>query len=229
MEKRTVALIGEAAYERLGESHVIVFGMGGVGGHCVDALARAGVGALTLVDCDVFDESNLNRQLFATRGMIGRAKVEAAAERILDITPACRVTPILARVCAENIADILKGGADFVCDAIDDIPAKIAIVSHCNDSCIPVVSCMGAGNRIGTAPFQIKDIFSTSHDPLARVMRKRLREAGVERLDVCVSMEEPYVSGARTPASISYVPAMAGLTLAGHIIRKLARLNGAEG
>lgn len=223
---RTCGLIGEDALARLRECRVAVFGMGGVGCYAAEALSRVGLRAMTLVDGDKYAPSNLNRQLFCTMRELGRPKAVAAAERIAAIDPSIALFPICLRASAEDIPGILHGGADYVVDAIDDVDAKVALAVYCRDASLPLVSCMGAGNRIGTQPFRIGDIYSTHGDPLAKVMRRRLREVGIERLDVCWSPEEPYVSGARTPMSISYVPAMAGLTLAGHVIRALAGLNG---
>ncbi len=224
MEQRTVLLIGESAAEMLRNSHVAVLGVGGVGCQCIEALVRAGVGRMTAIDRDVFEESNLNRQLYATRTTLGRSKAQAAAERIALINPFCRVTALEESVSGENVAELLADDIDYVCDAIDDVNAKVSIARHCAEMKIPLISCMGAGNRIGTGQFSVMDIFKTSHDPLAKIMRKKLREAGINKLEVCISDEEPYLRAARPPASISFVPPMAGLTMAGHVIRALAKL-----
>lgn len=225
MEKRTVSLIGESAYARLKNSAVAVFGIGGVGCYCIEALVRAGIGKIVVIDCDVFEESNLNRQLYATRATIGMEKAAVAAKRISEINPDCDAIAINMRVNGDNIGDILPGGVDYVCDAIDDIPAKVALARYCNHMGIPIVSCMGTGNRISGDNFRIMDVFKTGYDPLAKAMRKRLRDEGVSGLDVCISDEAPYISTSGAPASISYIPAAAGLKLAGHIIRRLAEID----
>lgn len=224
MEQRTLLLIGEAAVDRLKKSHVAVLGVGGVGCQCIEALVRGGVGRITAVDRDVFEESNLNRQLYATRETLGRSKAQSAAERIALINPSCHVTALDESISDENVAELLGGDIDYVCDAIDDVRAKVAIAKHCAEAGVPLISCMGAGNRIGIGQFSIKDIYKTSYDPLAKIMRKKLREAGINKLEVCISDEEPYLRAARPPASISFVPPMAGLTMAGHIIRTLAKV-----
>ncbi len=224
MHTRTAALIGEEALCRLAASHVLVAGAGGVGGYIIEALARAGVGAVTVIDGDVFEQSNLNRQLYATIDSIGNPKAEEAARRIALIAPDCRAEGKRVFINAQNAESLLGGGIDYVCDAIDDVSAKAALALACRDRGIPEIACMGAGNRIGLSGFEIRDIFSTCGDPLARAFRKRLRAAGISSLDVCVSLEPPYVVS-KPPASISYVPAMAGLTMAGHVINALALVN----
>ncbi|MGI5900347.1 MAG: tRNA threonylcarbamoyladenosine dehydratase [Christensenellales bacterium] len=224
MEQRTVLLIGKDAAHMLSKSHVAVLGVGGVGCQCIEALVRAGVGRITAIDRDVFEESNLNRQLYATRETLGKSKARAAADRAALINPSCHVNALDESISGENVAELIAGEIDYVCDAIDDINAKVAVAKHCAVNSIPLISCMGAGNRIGTGQFSVMDIFKTSYDPLAKIMRKKLREAGINKLEVCASSEEPYLRAARPPASISFVPPMAGLTMAGHVIRALAKV-----
>lgn len=219
--ERTAALLGNEAEALLGEKLVTVFGLGGVGGHCAEALARGGIGSLHLVDADVFSESNLNRQLFATKRNIGRLKVEAAKERIEEVSD-CFVTTEALFVTDENAAGAIPKNTDYIVDAIDTVTAKLALIRAAKERNIPVISCMGAGNRLDPTKFTVRDIYETSGCPLARVMRRELRKLGVDSLKVLFSTEEPIKNGASgIPGSVSYVPGAAGLALAGEVIRDI--------
>lgn len=220
---RTAAMLGDAAVERLRASHVAVFGVGGVGGFCVEALARAGVGKLTLLDGDRVAESNLNRQIIAAHSTIGRMKVEVMKERILDI---CPDTEVDARCCfflPGQSEEIPFADFDYIVDAIDTVTAKIELVVQGERQGVPVIACMGAGNKLDPTRFEVADIYATSVCPLAKVMRKELRARGVQALKVVYSKEEPVrTSLGRIPGSVSFVPSVAGLILAGEVIKDLA-------
>jgi len=226
-QKRTARLLGEAAVEKLQNSFVALIGLGGVGGHCAEALARAGIGHLFILDGDVVEESNLNRQLVATKSTLGMAKTEAMRLRLQEVSD-CRITAQNIFLTPENISEVLPQGLDFLIDAIDMVPSKIALAEYAVQRDIPIISCMGAGNRLDPSAFYVTDLFSTSHCPLARVMRQGLRKKGIHELTVVASRElarpapEPDAEGKRSPGSLSCVPAAAGLVLAGHVIRTLS-------
>lgn len=230
-QSRTVSLIGEEAQIRLSRSRVLIFGIGGVGGHLTEALARAGVGHLTLVDSDVVSESNINRQLFATISTIGQKKVEAARARIGDIDPDIEVECRDEFFLPENSHTFDFSSYDCVVDCIDTVSGKIEIVMRATEAGVPVISSMGAANKLSAQAFEISDIYKTTVCPLARVMRTELRKRGVKKLKVVYSREEartPLVAecderGRRVPASISYVPAAAGLVVAQAVIGELLK------
>ena len=218
---RTALLLGESAMERLAGARVAVVGVGGVGGHCAEALARAGVGALHLVDGDVFAGSNLNRQLFATYATLGMEKPTAARERIAAFSR-CRVSTVFAFITEENIAEHLCGDFDYIVDAIDQLSGKLALVRFASERNIPILSCMGAGNRLDAAAFCVKDIFATSGCPLARRMRQSLRKMGISALDCVVSNEPPAPHESSTIGSLAPVTGAAGLIAAGKVCASLS-------
>jgi len=207
---------------RLAAARVAVIGLGGVGGHCAEALARAGVGALHLVDGDVFVQSNLNRQLFATYATLGQEKPTAAAQRIASFC-ACAVTTAHIFVTEDTVADALSGGFDYIVDACDRLSGKVALVRFAHERGIPILSCMGAGNRLDATAFTVADIFSTEGCPLARRMRQALRKAGIPALDCVISREIPIACegiGSFAPAT-----GAAGLVAAGYVIRQTTNYN----
>ncbi|MCL2699274.1 MAG: tRNA threonylcarbamoyladenosine dehydratase [Defluviitaleaceae bacterium] len=216
---RTEMLLGGDAIEKLRRSTVVIFGLGGVGSYTAEALVRCGVGNFTVVDGDVVCPTNINRQLIALQSTVGRAKADAAKERMLAINPEAHITAINAFVDEDNIGQIFRT-ADYVVDAIDTITSKLAIIEHCSALGIRVISSMGAGNKLHPERFMLADIYETKVCPLAKVMRKQLRERGVAGLKVCYSDEEP-VSNSRPPSSISFVPATAGLIIAGQVVRDI--------
>lgn len=238
---RTRLLVGDGPLERLGRAKVAVFGIGGVGGSCVEALARAGVGALDLYDDDTVSESNLNRQLIALHSTVGQPKAEVAAARVRDIAPDCRVRAVRMFYLPENADQVDFRQYDYVVDCIDTVAAKLDIVRRCTELGVPVISAMGTGNKLDPTGFVVTDISKTENCPLARVMRKELRKRGIRHLKVVYSKEEPRTplapveteppagadtrprSSARraTPGSISFVPAAAGLVLASAVVREL--------
>lgn len=221
---RTELLTGQAALERMRTAQVVVLGVGGVGCYIVEALARVGTGKICLVDGDVFEKSNLNRQLYCVSSTIGKSKVQVARERVAQIDPAIEVRTLDERLTPERVSELLDGRIDYVADAIDDVPVKMAVACACAQKKIPLLACMGTGNKIGSEAFIISDIFSVTGDPIARKMRGQLRKNGIDSLEVCWSCETPRIRGAQAIPSISFVPGMAGLTMAGHIIRRLMEL-----
>lgn len=231
-DSRTAMLIGELALEKIKSSRVAVFGLGGVGGHATEALARAGVGRLDIFDSDAVSESNINRQIIATYETLGEYKTDAFEKRILSINPDCKVEKHTAFVTKESAEEIDFSAYDYVIDAIDTVSAKIAIAEKCSALGIPLIASMGTGNKLDASKFEITDIFKTSVCPLARVMRTELKKRGVKKLKVLYSKEEPIKSGAHDPeskkpipASISFVPSVAGLLIAGEVVRDLIQKN----
>lgn len=230
---RTALLLGEAAITRLAAAHVAVFGLGGVGGHAAEALVRSGVGTLTLVDGDTVAISNLNRQLFATRSTTGMSKVDAAAERLLDINPQLNITRRQEFFTPENELAFDFAAYDYVVDAIDSVTAKIALILAAQAAGTPIISCMGAGNKLDATRFEIADIYQTTVCPLAKVMRRELKKRGVTSLKVVYSREAPRSAvvadetapGRHAPGSCAFVPAVAGLILAGEAIKDLADIS----
>ena len=227
---RTENLIGKKALEKLQSARVAVFGIGGVGGYVVEALARAGVGALDLIDNDVVTPSNINRQLIALHSTIGKAKTAVAAARVLDINPTITVRTHDLFVLPETAKQLDFSRYDYVVDAIDTVSGKIAIIENAKLCNTPVISSMGTGNKTNGGAFEVVDITKTSVCPLARVMRRELKKRGIEHVKVVYSKEEPKQSGDKNaetgkpiPASISYVPSIAGLLLAGEVIQDLIK------
>lgn len=219
---REETLIGSEAVEKLRDSKVLLFGVGGVGGAALEALVRAGVGTIMIVDGDRVAESNLNRQMIATTLTLGMPKVEAAKMRGRLINPEVNIRMYEGYAGEDNLEDIMNSAKpDFVIDAIDQVSAKLLIAKYCTEHGIGIISSMGTGNKLDPTRFEIADISKTSVCPLARVMRRELSHMGIEHLRVLYSKEEPVHTGLRTPASISYVPTVAGLIIAGYCLRKL--------
>ena len=229
---RTALLLGAEAMEKLRSSRVIVFGLGGVGGHACEALVRSGIGAIDLVDDDQVAVSNLNRQLFATRSTLGMDKVEAAKARLLDINPELRVTTHKCFFLPETADRFDFTQYDYIVDAIDTVTAKLCLAEAAYRAGTPIISSMGAGNKLDPTAFEAADINKTSVCPLARIMRKELRKRGVKKLKVVYSREdaltpleaaEPDREGRRSvPGSTAFVPSVAGLILAGEVVKDLA-------
>ena len=230
---RTELLLGAEAMEKLQNSRVAVFGVGGVGGFAVEALARSGVGALDLIDDDTVSESNINRQIIALHSTVGRAKVEVAAERVRDINPHCSVRTFKTFFMPETADQFDFSQYDYVIDAIDTVSGKIALVMQAKAAGVPIISSMGAGNKLDPTAFCVADIYKTSVCPLARVMRRELKKRGVERLKVVYSEEEALTplddeiaehsihQKRQTPGSVAFVPSVAGLILAGEVVKDL--------
>lgn len=221
MSARTRLLLGDAAFSVLQKSHVTVVGLGGVGGHCAEALARAGVGALHLIDFDTVAASNLNRQLVATKRTLGMQKTEAMRERLLDVSD-CVVTVSDARVTGETAEALVPAETSFLVDAIDSLPGKVALAELALRRATPIVSCMGAGNRFDPAQFCVIDLYETSDCPLARKLRHELRKRGVAALPVVCSRERAHTSPGQTAiGSLAPVTGAAGLCAAGYVIGRL--------
>lgn len=221
--QRTESLIGARALERLKNAHVAVFGLGGVGGYAVEALARAGVGSLTLIDNDTVNQSNINRQIIALSSTVGLKKTDAFKSRIVDINPELTVFTRDIFFLPESKNEIDFSAFDYVIDAIDTVSGKITIIEECKRTDVPVISSMGTGNKLDPTAFRITDISKTSVCPLARVMRYELKKRGISKLKVLYSTEEPVKKGNRTPASISFVPSVAGLLIAGEVIKDIIK------
>ena len=221
--ERERTLIGSEAVERLKSARVLVFGCGGVGGFAIEALVRAGVGHLCVVDHDRVAESNLNRQIIATRDTVGMPKTEAVADRARSINPDIGVLTVPEFADGSNIDRIIADAApDFIIDAIDSVTSKLLIAESAVKNSIPILSSMGTGNKLDPSRFRICDISKTHTCPLARVMRRELGRRGISHLTVLFSDEQPVKTGMREPASISFVPSVAGLMIAGHCVRMLA-------
>lgn len=230
---RTELLLGEAGLEKLRSSRVAVFGIGGVGGYAVEALARCGVGALDLIDADRVAPSNLNRQIIALQSTLGMFKTEAAEKRIGEISPGCVVRRHDCFFLPEKASEFPFDEYDYVVDAIDTLAGKIGIVLACKEAGTPVISCMGAGNKLEPAAFRVADIYETKVCPLARAMRRLCRENGVQKLKVVYSEEipmdltnAPSEGKKRVPGSVSFVPSVAGLIAAGEVVKDLTGVRG---
>lgn len=216
---RSLPLIGEDGLARLAACRVTVVGLGGVGGYAVEVLARSGVGALTLIDGDKVEESNLNRQIAALSKDIGRYKAEVLAERVEQINPRCKVNAV-CEMLTESNCSALVDGSSYVADAIDSLAAKAALAVYCTGKGLPIVSAMGAGNRAGWCDFRVADIYKTDYDPLAKKFRKMMKERGVRKLDVCFTQTPPVQTGG-TVASMPFAPAACGVRMGAYIVERL--------
>ncbi len=229
--ERTRRLLGDAQMKRLQNANVAVFGIGGVGSYTVEALARSGVGSLALFDGDVVDETNINRQLIALKTTVGLPKVEAAKERIHSIDPDISVEANQMFFEADNADMIDFSRFSYVVDAIDTVTSKLILIESAKKAGVPVISCMGAGNKLDPTKFEVADIYETSVCPLARVMRKELKARNINSLKVVYSKEEPIKplgdekedgNRKKSPGSIAFVPSIAGLIIAGEVIKDIA-------
>ena len=232
--QRTEWLLGSGAMEKLQNARVAVFGVGGVGGYVVEALARSGVGELHLIDDDTVSESNINRQIIALHSTIGQYKTDVAAARVNDINPNCKTYTYHLFFTPETANEVDFSGFDYVVDAIDTVAGKIEIIARAKAQNIPVISSMGAGNKLNATAFEVADISKTSVCPLARTMRKELKSRGIENVKVVYSKEEPIKpqlqdgqelpAGKKSvPGSIAFVPSVVGLIVAGEVIKDLIK------
>lgn len=219
--ERTAALVGANSVGKLKNSRVLVVGIGGVGGAAAEVLIRSGVGAITFVDGDVFEESNLNRQLFGTESTLGTNKAQAAKVRALEIDSSLNITAIDKFFDSDNADEILSAGYDYCIDAIDDVKSKTELILRCKALGIPIVSAMGAGNRLDS-DFEITDLFKTANDPFARIMRRELK-GKIDSLDVVCAKSPPTLKSG-TPASIAAPPLVMGAMLANHALRRIIGL-----
>jgi len=225
---RTELLLGKEAVDKLASCRVAVFGVGGVGGYCAEALARSGVGTLDLIDSDKVSVSNLNRQIIALRSTVGKYKVDVAKERFEDINPNIIVNAYKVFYSPETESEFDFSKYDYIVDAIDTVTGKIALVVNAKKTDTPIISSMGAGNKLNPEMFEISDIYKTSVCPLARVMRRELKQRGIKNLKVVYSKEEPketteFENGKPVPGSVAFVPSVAGLIIAGEVIRDLIK------
>ena len=225
---RTASVLGADGVDRLARARVAVFGIGGVGGHLCEALARAGVGAIDIVDRDTVSLSNINRQVVASHSTVGRPKVEIMAERIADINPACRVGAYQMFYLPETAQELDLSAYDYVADCVDTVAAKLELAVRCAEAGVPLIAAMGAGNKLHPERIRLGDIFKTEVDPLARVMRRELKARGIRCL-LCAWSDEPPIpsniigeDGRPAPGSVSFVPSAMGLVMAGEIVRYLA-------
>ncbi|WP_298846620.1 tRNA threonylcarbamoyladenosine dehydratase [Clostridium sp.] len=242
---RTELLIGMDSLNKLKESKVVVFGIGGVGSYTVEALVRSGVGKIVLIDDDTICLTNLNRQIHATHKTIGKSKVLVMKDRILEINPKCEVVTHETFVTADNMGDIITEDTDYVVDAIDTVASKLSLVEYCTKHNINIISCLGTGNKLDPTLFRVADIYDTKICPLARVMRQELRKRNINKLKVVYSQEVPIkpkdevltckegcicTGGSKKcamkrqiPGSISFVPPVAGLIIGGEVIKDLIK------
>jgi tRNA A37 threonylcarbamoyladenosine dehydratase len=225
---RTERLIGKSGLVALNRSHIAVIGIGGVGSFAVEALVRSGVGAVTLVDSDLIDETNINRQLHATQVTVGKPKVGVMRDRLISINPACRVQALQMRYPSQTAGTLDLRQLDYVLDCIDSVSDKEALIVDCINAHVPVISCMGAGNRLDPTAFRVMDIYETSGDPLARVMRNRLRKRGIKALKVVCSLEVPQETSIagdghrRFASSVPFVTSVAGMVMASEAVLDIA-------
>lgn len=223
--ERTELLLGREAQARLRESSVIVFGIGGVGGHVVEVMARSGIGTVTLVDADTVELSNINRQIIALHSTVGRPKVEVAEQRIRDINPDCNVKTFQQFYLPENANSIDLTEYDYVIDCIDTVSAKVELIRRCDERKLPIISSMGAGNRMNPAMLKVTDIYKTTIDPLAKAVRKECRKNGIKSLKVVCSDECPQTTSQQTViASNAFVPAAMGIMIASEVIKDLIKI-----
>ena len=219
---RTETLIGKDALEKLSSSRVAIFGVGGVGGYVAEALARTGVGIIDLIDNDAVGVTNINRQIYALHSTVGRDKVIVAKERILDINPNIVVNTYKTFFSSENSEDFDFSEYDYIVDAIDTVSSKLELVMKAQQYSVPIISSMGAGNKLNPEMFEIADIYKTSVCPLAKVMRQELKKRGIKKLKVVYSKEAPIKKeGQRLPASIAFVPPVVGLIISSVVVKDL--------
>lgn len=221
---RTQQIFGKENMQKLAASRIAVFGIGGVGGYTVEALARSGVGTLDLIDADKVCLTNINRQILATDKTVGRYKTDVARERILDINPDAVVNVHKVFYLPDTRERFDFTQYDYVVDAIDTVTGKIELVLQAKEAGTPIISSMGAGNKINPAMFEVADIYETSVCPLARVMRRELKKRGVKRLKVVYSREKPREAGGRVPGSTAFVPSVAGFIIAGEVIKDILQI-----
>lgn len=240
MHARSRLLLGKEGMARLKSSRLLVFGVGGVGSHCIEALGRGGIGHITIVDNDTVALTNLNRQAVAFRSTLGRKKTEVMKEQLLDIDPSIEVDCVEQFVLPHNAAAFFEKSYDYVVDAVDTVAAKLAIICEAKKRNIPVISCMGVGNKLYADMLTLTDLTKTSVCPLCKVMRRELKKTGIRHVQVLYSPEKPSdVSGADTgedrgqrrvlPGSVSFVPPVAGLLIAGEVIRTISRIEKKRG
>ncbi len=214
-------MLGKDALERLGNANVAIFGIGGVGGHAAETLARAGVGKITLIDSDRVSVTNINRQIIATHDTVGMYKTEAMLSRIKSVNPSCEVTAVNIFYSDETKSSFDLSSFDYIADCIDSVSSKLLLIRSAKESGVPIISSMGAGNKLDPTRFRVTDISKTHTDPLAKAVRTRLRACGINHLKTVFSDEEPTGSGERLPGSVSFVPGVVGMIMGGEIIKDI--------
>jgi len=224
---RTQLLLGDEGIEKLNNARVAVFGVGGVGGFVCEALVRCGIGTFDLIDSDQVVVSNINRQIIATHNTVGKYKVDVMKERMLEINPNVKVNVYKCFFLPDNADEFPFSSYDYVVDAVDTVTAKIELVMKCKETGVPIISSMGAGNKLEASAFRVADIYKTKMCPLAKVMRRELKQRGVKKLKVVYSEEKP-ISGAKrdVPGSVAFVPSVAGLIIAGEVVKDLTGIKG---
>lgn len=220
---RTKILIGDNGLKTLEKANVAVIGVGGVGGYVATSLARCGIGNLTIVDFDTVDETNINRQVVANSNTVGQVKVDVLKEMLQEINPKINIDAIQKRISKDNLAKILSSKFDYVVDCIDSVADKVELICFCKQNGLNIISAMGAGNRIDIPNFQVVDVYKTCNDGLAKVMRKKLRERGVDALDVVTSSQMPLKHEQSAVGSIAYQPAMCGMVASAFVVNKLLK------
>lgn len=225
---RTERLLGTKAMEHLTKMRVLVFGIGGVGGHVVEAFTRTGIGTIGIVDCDVVDITNINRQIIALQSTLGRPKTEVMESRMRDINPSIRVIAFPVRLTQETLPLFRLADWDYIVDAIDDVKAKLLLIEESKELGVPIISSMGTGNKLNPSKLQVTEIGKTHTCPLAKAVRKELGKRGIKDLKVVFSPEEPRRGGGQEegthfPSSIAFVPAVAGLLIAGEVVNDFIR------
>ena len=220
-DERTIRVIGEESFEKLQNKHVLIFGLGGVGGYVVEGLVRAGIKHFTIVDNDIVQESNLNRQIIALHSTIGQKKVDVVENRILEIRKDAIVNKCEMFYLPEVVDDDFFEGVDYIVDAIDTMTAKIDLVMKAKILNIPIISCMGTGNKLNPQLLEVTDLYKTEMCPVCKVMRRELKKREIKRLKVVYSKEQPVKTNTRTPGSTSFVPSVAGLLIASEVIKDL--------
>ena len=223
--QRTSLLLGKDGVEKLKKSKVIIYGVGGVGSYTIEALARAGVGHLVIVDNDTVDITNINRQIEATTKTIGKDKVEVMKDRILEINPKITVDAIKPEKLNSNEEDLIDESFDYVVDAIDTLSSELKIIERAKKLNVPIIVCTGAANKLDPTRFEVADIYKTSVCPVAKRLRKELRERNIDSLKVVYSKEEPIKHEGTALGSVSFVPSVAGLIMAGEVIKDIVKIN----
>lgn len=219
--QRCEVLLGSKQLQKIKNSCILIFGVGGVGGYAVEMLTRCGVGKIILVDFDKVDETNINRQIIALNSTIGKSKVSVMQTRIADINPDCVVKTFEERVSSDNISKFFQERVDFVVDAIDSLNDKVALIKYCKENNINIVSALGAGNRVGIPNFEVCDIYKTQNDGLARKLRKLLKDEGILDLAVVYTKDTPQKTENNIVGSIAYYPAMSGCMIASYVVNKI--------
>lgn len=223
--KRTELLIGKENLDTLHSSHILLFGLGGVGGYTLEALIRSGIGEISIVDFDTFDITNCNRQILATQNTIGKSKVTVAVERALSINPTLKIHPYAERVTLENLTSFFEGKTyDYVIDAIDTVTSKLALIQYAYEHNIPVISSMGTARKWNPSLLEVTDIKKTSVCPLAKVIRRELKKRNIKKCKVVYSKEEAKELRENTLGSVAFVPSVAGLLLAAEVVKDLCKL-----